>query len=133
MSEVLVTPVLRASADVARSTPGLGVLLLFGSQARGESSSQSDWDFGYLAADEMDVVALLGALVTVVGSDRVDLVDLRRAGGLLRYRAARDGQTVFEATEGLADRFRLEASDFWCDAAPALLRGYDRLLAELPA
>jgi len=131
MSETV--PGLKAAEEIGRLTPGLEVLVLFGSRGRGDSSSQSDWDFGYLAHSDMDAVALLGALVTALGSDRVDLVDLRRAGGLLRYRAARDGQLVFEATAGLADRFRLEAADFWCDAGPVLLRGYDRLLAELSA
>jgi hypothetical protein len=66
-----------------------------------------------------------------VGTDRVDLVDLRHAGGLLRYRAARDGQVVYEARSGLAERFRFEAAQFWCDAAPVLRRGYEEVLAEL--
>ena len=70
--------------------------------------------------------------MVVVGTDRVDLVDLQRASGLVRYRVARDGHTVFEAAPGLADRFRLEAADFWCDAVSLLRRGYDDVLAELP-
>jgi len=121
-----------AAAETARTTQGLRLLLLFGSRARGDASSLSDWDFGYLADDGMDPSALLGALVAVVGTDRVDLVDLQRASGLLRYRAACDGQTVFETAPGLADRFRLEAADFWCDAASVLRRGYDDVLTELP-
>ena len=75
--------------------------------------------------------ALLARCVEVLGTDRVDLVDLRRANGLLRYRAARDGQLVFEVRPGLADAFRLEAALFWCDAAPVLQRGYEHVLAEL--
>ncbi len=127
------TPVLRACADVARTMPGLDMLLLFGSRARGDSSDQSDWDFGFFGRAEMDVAALLTAIVTAVGTERVDLVNLDRASGLLRYRAARDGRTVFEAVPGATDRFRLQAADFWCDAGPALQRDYARLLADLPA
>jgi Polymerase beta, Nucleotidyltransferase len=108
------------------------VPLLFGSRARGNASSLPDWDFGYLADDGMGLPTLLGALVAAVGTDRVDLVDLQRASGLLRYRAARDGHTVFEASPGLADRFRLEAADFWCDAISVLRRGYEDVLVELP-
>lgn len=107
--------------------------MLFGSRARDDHSPESDWDFGYLGTPELDVDALLGHLVTAVGSDRVDLVDLHRASGLLRFRAARDGVAVFEASAGLADRFRLEAVQFWCDAEAALRRGYEDVLAELPA
>jgi predicted nucleotidyltransferase len=122
---------LEALVRVAQATPGLEVLLLLGSRARGDAHAQSDWDFGYLAAGEVDAATLVGAIVEIVGSDRVDLVDLRRASGLLRYRAARDGYLLYEARPRLAERFRLEAALFWCDAAPVLRRGYERVLAEL--
>jgi hypothetical protein len=54
------------------------------------------------------------------------------AGGLLRHRAARDGQVVFEARPRLAEQFRLDASQFWCDAAYMPRHGYDEVLEELP-
>ena len=121
-----------AAAETARTTQGLKLFPSLRSRARGDASSLSDWDFGYLADDGMDLSALLDRLVAVVGTDRMDLVDLQRAGGLLRYRAARDGHTVFEAAPGLADRFRLEAADFWCDGISVLRRGYHDVLVELP-
>ena len=120
-----------ALTQAARATQGLEVLMLFGSRARGDAHPGSDWDLGCLATDALDVDAWLGTLVELVGSDRVDLVDLRRASGLLRYRAARDGRLVYEARPGLGERFCLEAAQFWCDAAPVLQRGYDDVLAEL--
>lgn len=123
--------VLDALTMQARATPGLRVLLLFGSRARGESHSASDWDFAYLADGTFDLPAFLGALVEIVGSDAIDLVDLDRAGGLLRFRAARDGVTLFEAQPRLAERFRLDAAHFWCEASPVLQRGYDAVLARL--
>lgn len=117
-------------ARVARATPGLELLLLFGSRARNDGQPGSDWDFGYLAAPNFDLPGLLAAIVETIGSDRVDLVDLSRAGGLLRYRAARDGQVVFEARPRLAEQFCLDAAQFWCDAAPVIQRGYDQVLAD---
>jgi hypothetical protein len=105
--------------------------MVFGSRARGEAGASSDWDLGYLAAGDVDVPAMLAAFVEILGTDRVDLVDLRRASGLLRYRAARDGLAIYEASTGAGDRFRLEAARFWCDAAPLIERGYDAVLAEL--
>lgn len=120
-----------ALAEAVRDTPGLDVLMLFGSRARHDARPQSDWDFAYLASGALDVAGLTVTLVTAVGTDRIDLVDLNGAGGLLRYRAACDGQVVFEARPGLADRFRLEAAQFWCDAAPVLERGYEDVLADL--
>src|SRR5262245_2043936 len=115
---------------VADRTPQLDVLLLFGSPARDDAQAASDWDFGYLAGEPIDSAGLLAEIVEAVGSDRVDLVDLRRAGGLLRYRAARDGRVVYEATPRLAERFCLEAAQFWCDARAVLERGYAEVLAE---
>lgn len=79
----------------------------------------------------MDVERLREVLVLALGTDRVDLVDLGRAGGLLRYRVARDGRVVTERRAGAADRFRLDAADFWCDAGPLLEREYEGVLADL--
>lgn len=87
--------------------------------------------FGYLGTSALDEAVLLGALVETISSDRVDLVDLARAGGLVRYRAARDGYLIFEARSGIDNRFRFEAARFWCDVAPVLERGYEDVLAEL--
>jgi predicted nucleotidyltransferase len=117
--------------EAARATRGLELLLLFGSRARGDAHAASDWDFGYVAAPEVDAPGLLARIVEAVGSDRVDLVDLDAAGGLLRYRAARDGWTVFETEPTRGDRFRVDAARFWCDTEPILKRGYEAVLAEL--
>lgn len=123
--------VLTRVRDAARGVPHLDVLLLFGSQARGDAHAASDWDFAYIAGPEIDVAGLLTTLVLEVGTDRVDLVDLHGASGLLRYRAARDGVTLFERVPGLADAFRVEAVDFWCDAGPLLQRAFEGVLREL--
>ncbi len=122
---------LDAVRRLAERAPGLELLLLFGSRARADAHARSDWDFGYVAADGFDAAALLAAVVETVGSDRVDLVDLRHASGLLRFRAARDGKVVYEARPRLAEQFCLDAAQFWCDAAPVLQRGYEKVLAEL--
>lgn len=121
----------RGVTRVGKETPGLRLLLVFGSRARGASHDQSDWDLGYLSTTDMDPAALRVRLIDVLGTDRVDIVDLERASGLLRYRAARDGELVFEARPGLGDEFRLDAVRFWCDAVAVLQRGYEDVLAEL--
>ncbi len=111
---------------------GLDLLFLFGSRARGDFHAASDWDFAYLGAAHVDGEGLLATLVLTCGTDRVDLVDLARAGGLLRYRVARDGQAIVERPQGAADRFRVEAAAFWCDAGPLLEREYEAILTNLP-
>jgi predicted nucleotidyltransferase len=131
MSAIRAREAMTVAADVARAAAGLELLMLFGSRARGDDAAGSDWDVGYLGTPALDVTGLMTALVSVLGSDRVDLVDLRRASGLLRFAAARDGFVVFETAPGVGDRFRLEAARFWCDAAPVLMRGYEDVLAGL--
>jgi predicted nucleotidyltransferase len=132
MSDPELDDAMRALAGIAARTRGVVLLLVFGSRARGESHAASDWDLAYLAEGDHDPAALRAQAARALGSDRIDLVDLHRANGLLRYRVARDGRLVFEARPGVDDAFRLEAVRFWCDAAPILQRGYDDVLAELP-
>ncbi len=121
-----------ALVSVARACRGLRLLILFGSRARDDARPGADWDFGYLADGTVDLPALLAMLVEALRDDRIDLVDLSRAGGLLRYRAACDGRLVHEASAGLFDRYRLEAARFWCENAPIFERGYDEILESLP-
>jgi predicted nucleotidyltransferase len=42
--------------------PGLGLLVLYGSRARGGAHERSEWDFGYLAAREFDADGLVARL-----------------------------------------------------------------------
>lgn len=117
-------------ADVASRQPGLRALLLFGSRARGDAAPTADWDFGYLAEAPFDVAALLADLVRFLRTDRIDLVDLSTANGLLRFRAARDGVGMFGDADVVA-RFRIEAASFWCDTEPILRSSYDAVLERL--
>jgi len=50
-------------ADVAAAAPGLRLLLLFGSRARGDQRATSDWDLGYVGTDVFDPDGFLAALV----------------------------------------------------------------------
>ena len=120
-------------AVAARKEEGLELLLLFGSRARGDSHSGSDWDLGFLASPGFDVDGFLAKMVSSLGSDRVDLVDLAHASGLLRFRAAGEGQVLFQSEPDRFDRFWFEAVSFWCDSQPILDAGYRAVLERLPS
>lgn len=122
---------LPALRTAAQAHAPLSLLVLHGSRARGEARDDSDWDFAYLAAPELDVGLLYADLAVALRTDRVDLVDLTTAGGLIRYRVARDGIVVFETEPDLFDKFWFDAVSFWCDAAPVLRAGYSALLEGL--
>jgi predicted nucleotidyltransferase len=113
---------------VARGHAGLKLLVLHGSRARGDARDDSDWDFAYLATSPLDVSSLYADLALALRTDRIDLVDLATAGGLIRYRVARDGMVVVESEPGAFDRFWFAAVSFWCDAAPVLRAGYKSIL-----
>jgi len=122
---------LQLLATLAAAAPGLELLVLHGSRARGEAHSASDWDFAYLADAVFDPAALVARIVAAVGSERVDLADLSRASGLLRYRCARDGVIVYERDGGAFERFQLRAIAFWLDMAPVVRAELDARLERL--
>ena len=121
---------LDAARAAARGTPGLRLLLLFGSRAEGRAHAGSDWDFGYLADPGVPIAALHGALIRATNNERVDLVDLAAAGAVLRYRADPPAGPSSRAAAGDAARFWLEAVDFWCDAR-AWRPAHERVLQRL--
>ena len=86
---------------------------LYGSRARGEARAGSDVDLAVLCDEPLDPVALFdasGRLSARLGAT-VDLVDLQRAGGLLRVEATHHGRPLTPlsteadlfATHALAD------------------------------
>lgn len=122
---------LDAIRNVAAQHPRLRLLVLFGSRARGEATARSDWDLGYLGDTALDREGLLADVVAAVGTEAIDLVDLDRASGLVRFRAARDAIVVLEATDGTFAEFWFEAVSYWCDMGPIIRAGYDDVLTEL--
>lgn len=113
---------------MAATVPGLRLLVLHGSRARGDAHAGSDWDFAYRATAGFDPDALLARLADHLKADRIDLADVDRAGALLRFRVARDGVVIFEDKVGEFERFWLTAVDTWCDMAPVLEPAYERVL-----
>jgi len=122
----------RALSRVGSTTPGVQLLVLHGSRARGDAHARSDWDLAYEADATLDPDALLAAVADGLKADRIDLVDLGRAGALLRHRVARDGVALFEASPGRFEQFRLDAIATWCDMAPVLEPLYARVLETPP-
>jgi len=117
--------------DLVAPTPGLQLLVLYGSRARGDHHEGSDWDFAYLGSPDLDPGVLLLTLVRQLGTDHVDLTDLDRSTGLLRFHAARDGRLVFEDTPGLFERYAIDVAIFWCDVEPVVRLASEQVLEAL--
>jgi uncharacterized protein len=116
-------------AALASELPGLELIVLYGSRARGDAHAGSDWDFAF--AGDVDPERLRAALSALVASDDVDLVDVTGAGSLLGYRIARDGVPLFECQAGRFTAFSIDATLRWLDMEPVVRAAHRELLAEL--
>ena len=93
----------------------LELLVLVGSRAKGRAGTRSDVDVGLLCRGPADRDAWYLALAPIFGSDRLDLVDLRRADPLLAFEVARSGRLLFERHPGRFHAFQALASRRYAD------------------
>jgi predicted nucleotidyltransferase len=129
---VTVTPAeLRDRLSMDPAAAALRLAVLHGSRARADATEGSDWDIGVLADIPPDLPSLSAALTEILGTDEVDVVDLRRTSALLRYRAAREGIPLLQRPSDEFQRFQLEAVQFWCDTETVIRRAHDDVLAAL--
>ncbi len=110
----------RRLATWASERPEVDALLLYGSRAREDHHEGSDWDFAVLPAPGQDVdrFALYMELGDLLETDHVDVANVERASGLLRYHVARDGLLLFEREPRIFEAFTLRALRHWFDIAP---------------
>ena len=100
----------RRLADLPVAVPDLELLVLFGSVVRGRARTRSDVDLAVRCARRADLDTIYLAVAPRLGTDRVDLVDLRAAGPLLSFEVARTGQLVFERRPGAFREFQALAA-----------------------
>lgn len=101
----------RAREVVLTAIPDALAIYVFGSFAKGEAWPSSDLDLAVLLPPGTTIPDLLGLqsdLACSVGRE-VDLVDLRRAGDVLRGEVLRSGLTIYEADHGAVLGWEAEA------------------------
>jgi len=84
---------------------GLQLVLLFGSSVTGNRHRQSDIDVGFLFDGKLDILALTNKVIRLLKTDKVDVVDLKKASPLLKFSASRSSVVLFEKTPGLFNAF----------------------------
>lgn len=110
---------------VVAGHPGLRLVVVFGSRARGSAHAESDLDVAYDGdADELELMERLGR----VARCDVDLVRLDRADVILKNRIAREGVAIYELTPGTFSRFAANAALEYLDLEPLLLDSRRRYL-----
>lgn len=104
-------------SDLAGAAPNLEIVVLFGSAVDGRARASSDVDVAVRCGGPADLDALYVVLAPRLGTDRLDLVDLRRAGPVLAMQVARSGRLLYEKRPGAFREFQSLASRRYCDTA----------------
>lgn len=81
------------------------LILVFGSTVTGLRGPESDLDLAFLADAPLDLVGVTTDVIRVLHTDRVDVVDLRRASPLLAMEVARHGRLIYEREPGMHVEF----------------------------
>lgn len=100
---------------------GLSLVLLFGSRATGKIHAHSDFDVAYLSKkplDLMDEARLVCDLMPVFRSDKVDLVNLKKAPPLLMKRIFDQHQVLFCADKAQYFAYQMYALRRYIEAKP---------------
>lgn len=99
--QITITPDIQKKIAALSERYGLMLVLLFGSQSRGDAGQESDVDIAFLPekplAPEYDI-ALNADLAAVFGTDRVDTTDLTRAPPLLRREILEYATVLYDRT-----------------------------------
>lgn len=103
--------------DLGQVHPEVSLVVLFGSRVRGRARPDSDIDVAVGGDGLIDLDALHLALAPRLRSDRLDLVDLGRAGSLLAFEIARHGRLLYEREPGGFRAFQSLASRRYADTA----------------
>jgi predicted nucleotidyltransferase len=98
---------------------GVRLAYLFGSLAREQPPvPPGDVDLGVVGGSQTDLWSLRLDLGDVLGTDRLDLVDLGRASEVTRFEVLRSGRLIYRIDEDTENRFELRALAEYKDRAP---------------
>lgn len=100
----------------------LELLVLFGSRAKGNFSTISDWDVGYKREDRLsydELTDFLSTLSSIVNSENLDVVDIERTyDPLLLKEIYLGGFCLYEKQENLFDKEQNRAWSAYLDFEP---------------
>ncbi|WP_316436315.1 type VII toxin-antitoxin system MntA family adenylyltransferase antitoxin [Leptolyngbya sp. NK1-12] len=117
-----------AIPQILEQVPYLKLLVLFGSRARGDHRSGSDWDFAFLCDETLrqhyesgglDAFRIWGVLQQTYHllDNQIDCIDLQFCSPTLAYAVARDGILLYEQQSGEFTQFRRRAWKTYADTA----------------
>jgi uncharacterized protein len=105
---------------VLRESPDLLAGYCFGSQTDPGRASPRDLDIAVLGTGRLTLRRLLELRATIaetIASDRVDLIDLRQAGPVLKRQVIKSRHPLFVRDQSLVNAFELQALREYQDSA----------------
>jgi predicted nucleotidyltransferase len=94
---------INALVQVLQTEPALEFAVLIGSRATGTARVDSDWDIALQWSPKLDLISMLGQTETLrrnlanvlqIPSEKIDLIELRRANLAMRASAAEEGLSL---------------------------------------
>ncbi len=111
-------------AEIAKNH-GLGLIVLFGSQATGHTHKKSDVDVGFLSRREIDYresYDITVELARIFKNPDVEFVNMRNISPELKKQVADQGIVLFEENSSMFDIFSMHANRLYMETKP--LRAY---------
>lgn len=117
LSPITIKSLIQPSAQLAEIIPSLKMLILFGSRARGDVHTNSDWDFAFLCDSEQqsksvlfdsEIYAILADLFRI-NDDQIDAINLASCPPLLAHAIAQDGKLLYERDSDLFKVFKQQS------------------------
>lgn len=99
----------------------LKLILLFGSQAERKTHKESDVDLAFLPEKKLSFeqeILLNTEFCNIFGTDRVDTVNLKRAGPLLLREIINNYKILYEKEKGIFDRLAIYGQKRFLDEYP---------------
>jgi predicted nucleotidyltransferase len=94
---------------------GAEVAYLFGSLAAGRTANDVDIA---VSCPGCDVLSIRAKVAETLGTERVDVVDLRAAPPVWRFEILRNGRLIYAVDDETANRFEMETIHEYRDTAP---------------
>ena len=95
----------------------LSLIVLFGSQATGNTHSKSDIDIAILGGESTDKFKVTEDFCDIFKRDDIEVVNLANASPTLMYCVVRDGVSWYEKNEGDFLGWKFHAIRIWMETA----------------
>jgi len=115
LSPITIESLIQSSAQLSAIIPSLKMLILFGSRARGNPHSNSDWDFAFLCDSDPENVLfhteIYGILADLfrINDDKIDAINLAKCPPLIAHAIAQDGKLLYERDSDLFKVFKQQS------------------------